>query len=230
MKKRPEIISLLLLIFALSIIVVLLNEMRRNLPKTDQSVPTLPAGEKYGVVDTMYVDLAYYFSVPAPDSLWQISALSHDTSFQIMDTSKAILPQIPWAVRLTKMGESDTMAVLKIGAMKLLARIPDRELAITMLHELMLKYERNGRRIRIIRPVSQPAHHLLQGSYFVIVLPENARVSRPVFVVSVLPRGNLFYFIIATTSERDYPSVKDDLQKIVGSFRPLSFSIKSKPH
>ncbi len=224
MKKRPEIMSIVLLLFALSVMIVLLGEMRKRLPQPEQTSLAFPDTPRYGVTDTLYYDWYYHFYMYLPNRSWQFTAIPHDTIKGAVDTTAALLPQIRWAANLFRI-EQDTIVTTRVGIMPWPHRVRAKELAISLLDEIIRNYERgDNERIRIIIPVTGPAHHLLSGFYFVIVLPQQAKVKRPVWIYSVLPRGKLAYILVAKTTEEIYPKVRDDIRASVGSFTPISFT------
>ena len=221
-RKRPELMALVMLLFSLSIIFIILKEVQRNFPELPPAPPQLPGGQKAGVLDSAYYNYYFHFSVTRPSPAWTFRVLPADSSVDAADTTRAIFPQVHWQVELEN---SEKSGLARIGVLRWPGQVYAKDLAITLLAEWLEKYETPAQRAKIVIPVSTPAHKILQGAYLVVVLPPG-RVSRPVRVLSVLPRNDLAYILVFESSEANYPALKEELEKIASGFTALSKSVR----
>lgn len=221
-RKKPEIMAIVMLIFTLAIILIILNIMRNNFPKLPQEPPQLASEQHVGILDSTYYNFNFYFSMQIPSASWEMKILSRDTSLVISDTTQPILPQVDWLLDMERNQDGKKLAIARAGIVEWPSEVKAKDMTIDVLAELLQKYETPQHRAKILTPVSTPAHRVMQGAFFVAVFPKHPDLPYPVWIVSLLPRGNLAYIIIGETTEEYYPMVRDDLQKIVSRFDPVS--------
>ena len=148
-----------------------------------------------------------------------MTVLSRDTLLSAVDTTRALLSQISWLMRMDPAADfSPTSA--KIGIMKWPAPFVARDVTISFLAEMLAGYEIDNKRAEILLGTTVPAHHIMQGAYFVVKFPriENSALVR---IFCLLPRRNAAYIVQSETDEESYPLVRADLERIVARFRPL---------
>jgi hypothetical protein len=97
-----------------------------------------------------------------------------------------------------------------------------RETTISLLAALLSEFEQDDDLARIVQPVTSPAHHLLGGFYFAVVLPQSSGEKCPVWAVSLLPRGELGYIVLLKTTEEAYGRTHKDLEDFMGGFKLIS--------
>ncbi|HPG40952.1 MAG TPA: hypothetical protein PLP19_17995 [bacterium] len=222
-KKRPfDKSSILFLVFALFAVLVLINEMNRNVPNPDGELKRLADGDRIGELDSLYFNFPYYFSVKRPDSSWLIQVLPGDTTLNYVDEAQPLLDQVTWFAQMTHSGEQAPNAVSQIGVLKWQDSVRAEDKAITMMAQILAKYETPRARASILQETTQPAHHALQGVWWAVVLPPSKENTLNVWILSVLPRRNLTYIILSQTSEPEYAALKPGLEKIVSGFKTLS--------
>ncbi|MBN1996989.1 hypothetical protein JW935_05510 [candidate division KSB1 bacterium] len=216
-RKRPaQSTGIILLIFAFAVILGLLSTLRKNWSVLDQ----LPGEQQTGVADSVYVHQSSFLSVTAPAG-WLIHETG-DTTVATVDTNRTILPQITWLIDMVP-PPNGAPAKTRVGVLQWPVTAPARKIAIEILFEMLGLYEENGRRIRNVVPVTGPAHRILQGVYFVSVVPGDS-VDMPVRIFSVLPRQQFAYVISSRCREADYPFLKGHFEGIVKRFNPLPMS------
>ena len=220
-KRNPELIAVALLIFTLAIVFIVLFQVKKYFPNFEQDIPTLPEGQKVGVLDSLYLNFEHYFSVKRPTTEWEFDILLKSAFPQKADTLSPILPQVEWLLRLTNENQAETDFGIIEWPSKLLAK----DVTTSILSELLRSYETPNQRARILVPLDSPAHRILQGAYTVVLFPEGRELSYPLWIISVLPRDSLGYIIISKTTEENYVVLKDDLEKMVSNFSAISKSV-----
>ncbi len=212
--KRPtQSTAIILLLFAFAVVLGLMAVLRSSWTVLDQ----LPQHRQTGVVDSVYVHQSSFLSLTAPNG-WFIRETG-DTVLAVTDTLEKLLPQITWLVDVVPPGR-DVQAKTRVGALKWPETAPARKIGIQILVEMIELYEKDGQRIRIVTPITGPAHRILQGVYYVTVIPGDT-VKMPVRVLSVLPRQQFAYVIDSRCREADYAALKDELESIVKRVNPL---------
>lgn len=223
-KKRPfDKSSILFLVFALFAVLVLINEMNRYTPNPDGELKRLADGQRIGSLDSLYYNFPYYFSVKRPDSSWAIQPLPQDTLVNYVKETIPLLDQVAWFVQMTH--DNSTMtpdAISRIGLLKWQDNVNAEDTAISIMAQALANYETRRERARILLKTTVPAHHLLQGAYWAVILPASQENKLNVWVLTVLPRRNLTYIILSQTTEPDYAMVNSSLEKIVTRFDVLS--------
>ncbi|NIA29235.1 MAG: hypothetical protein GWP06_04880 [Actinobacteria bacterium] len=214
--------AIVMLVFTLAIVLIILIIMRNNFPKLPQKPPQLPAKQHVAILDSTYYNYNFYFSMQIPSTRWKMKILSRDTGLAIADTTQPILSQVKWLLDMERNQDGEKPAIARAGIFAWPAEVNAKDMTIDVLAELLKKYETPQHRAKILVPVSTPAHRIMQGAFFVAVFPKHPDLSYPVWIVSLLPRGNWAYIIIGETTEKYYPMVRDDLQKIVSRFEPIS--------
>ena len=213
--------SIVLLVFTLAIILVVLFQVKKYMPKTDQYVPVLPEGQKVGIVDSLYLNFQHYFSVKSPSNEWAFKILPQAKILQKADTLLPLFPQVEWLVELRK----QQSAQVQIGILEWPSRLKAREVTTSILSELLQQYETPTERARIIVPLNSPAHRILQGAYTVVLFPTSEQLEFDLWLVAVLPRDSLGYIFISKTTQQNYPFLKDDFEKVVSDFTAISKSV-----
>jgi hypothetical protein len=225
--RKIEISGIVFLIFALSIVWVIMGEMKKNLPRPGENMPALPNGQKIGFIDSVYYNFQDYFSITAPNDSWTMQVIVPDSGSASPSGDEIRLEDIYWLLLMERRISGRQVALAKVGIVKWEKPVDSDNAAISILDELLKSYEQNGR-ANILQPVTAPAHKIMQGHYFVLVFPQSPTLTLPVWVGSFLPRDKILYIILSQTTEEAYPEIREELEKIVSSFRPISYSINKK--
>ncbi len=218
MKKRQiDTRAIVMLLFGLVAVILIMLQLRRSMPKPPPELARL-AG-RIGIVDSTIVHRPLHFMLKMPSNVWHPTILSKDTSFVTFRAAQPVLDQIAWLANCQRAGEDTASA--RIGVLRVAEPPDSHELAITVLAELLDRYEINGRRVAILQPVTSPAHQVLKGDYFAVKLPAVNGQASQILVVALLPRGNTVFVIQSQTTEQAYPQIRDELQDLVRRFYPL---------
>jgi hypothetical protein len=220
-KRKPELVSIVLLIFTLVIMLVVLSQIKKNMPESNNNIPALPEGQKVGILDSLYLNFQHYFSIKRPSQEWEFEKLQDLTVPQKADTLLPLYPQIDWLLKLTNLRNAETA----FGVIEWPSRLLAKDVTTSILSELLQQYETFNQRARIIVPLDSPAHRVLQGAFTVVLFPENEKLKYPLWLIAVLPRDSLGYIIISKTTEKSYALVKDDFEKIISDFTAISKSV-----
>jgi hypothetical protein len=214
--KRIHITTLLLLLFLLVAIWMLAKQVQKTLPDMSTDYPVFSSPVYLGVSDSTYYNYAFHVAEPAPGPDWSLTPLSQDTALRPLEYGESIWPQVTWLLRMDH--QPDSLAQARLGV---LPPQPDsvlKDLAITMLDERLQHHTGGPESIRILVPVTRPAHSLLQGYYAV------AAFSNPLPVVqvfSVVPRSDVLYVTVCTVDESDYPRFRDACRRVTSRLKPL---------
>jgi hypothetical protein len=242
MKRRRKLDSraIVMLMFGLIAVIAIMVQMRRSLPQPPAELAALD-GKRIGIVDSVYINRPFQFMIKRPNEHWQFEMLSTDSICQPITIDRQIYDHILWLVRgvrqssatkedsftVTSIGTatSDTLVIAKIGILVDSTGMASKELAISLLAEMIARYEADGARVQILQQVTSPAHQLLKGDYFALVAPDNI-TDKPIIIYSILPRGDLFYVLSFQTNDTVYPEVRQELEEFVQRFHPLPSTIQ----
>jgi hypothetical protein len=213
-KKKSDITTLFIFVCCLAVVLVLLLQFRMT---RSRRMPALPAGQYMGCIDSLYINKPFFFSLKLPHAGWSVQMTTTDTSFADADSTGLLWDQIRWLVRLDPVTD-EGVTYARAGVLKWPGLMDDKNMAITLLAELLRAYEHNNRQARLVVPVTQPAHRLMQGAYFMVLFPDAEPV---VQVVSVLSRRHLAYIIECRTTESHYTGHRADFEKIVAGFESI---------
>ncbi len=214
--------TILMLAFVLVAITLLVFEMNRRIPKPDKDIKDIAGSERIGIADSVYFNRPYYFTLKRVVDDWDMQVLTMDSVLQFVDTDRSLFDQINWVFEMDHVVNSDTLATSLTGILKWQDEQPDsKDLAISLLAEIFEKYETSKERANLLVPTTLPAHHVLVGYYWAVVLPEK-RVEKNVWVLSVMPRRNVTYIVLNRTNQDRYDNYKSVFQKINHGFRTLS--------
>ncbi|MBN2411057.1 hypothetical protein JXQ31_05140 [candidate division KSB1 bacterium] len=219
--------SILFLAFALVAILVLMFEVNQYVPDQGVDLKKAAGGRTIGVMDSTYFNFPFYFSMYTPDSSWTLKLLSQDTVIQYANYDLPLLPQVTWYVEMVRNMNGDIAALSQTGILKWDRKVDPVDMAINFLSEILDMYETPGKSANILQRTITPAHHILQGAYWVALLPESRENKLNLWVLCVLPRRNLTYIVLSKTTEKDYPLYNKSFEKIVGRFEALSMLDKS---
>ena len=219
--------SILFLVFALVAVLVLMFEVNQYVPDQRMDLKKAAGGKSIGVLDSTYFNFPFYFSLRAPDSSWVIKPLSQDTVIQYANYELPLLPQVTWFVEMSQNIENEVRALSQTGILKWDKKVNPEDLAINFLSEILGMYETPSKRANIIQRTITPAHHILQGAYWAVLLPESPENRLNLWVLSVLPRRNLNFIVLSKTSEKEYPVFVKSFERIVSHFEALSMLDKS---
>ncbi len=217
MKRKFDIRAIVMSLFALVAIVAIMLQLQRTLPKTPHVVDELPHGQRIGIVDSSYVNLPFRFIWRTPNSRWRLHMLSRDT---VLTPQPSTRTHISWLVDATRLRHSKMAAKTRVGVMLNRPGASAEDLVIDYLAGLLQEYER-GERATILQSPTTPAHAVLKGAWFAVILPKSADIAMPVWVVAFLPRGDKMFIIQSETTENDYPLLRKELEEIVQRFHPL---------
>lgn len=226
MKRRNKLDTraIVMMLFGLVAVVAIMVQMRNSLPQPPTEISQL-GQKRIGIVDSTFINLPYRFMIKMPDVSWQLEMLSQDTLLVPFQTDSPVNGQIRWLVKSERFDDTTLLATACIGILTD-SNMDVENLTITLLNELIEKFEKNGGRVRILQPASSPAHQTLKGYYFAIVCPDDAEVDMPVMVCALLLRGELVYVLQFFTTESTYPEIRQELEKFVQRFYPLPSTIK----
>lgn len=217
MKRTFPIQSLLMLLLSLSVIIALLYIISHNLAL---QYPPLPKNVKTGVSDSVYFNAEFHFAVRLPNASWRFSKIIEAPTVSLVDDHEKIWPQVTWITTMDCKNAHQALAEVRAGILKWPNEPETREIANTLLYEFITMYEKNNR-MEILQPVAGPAHRILQGHYFVVKLPNEMKECVPIWLVALLPRSPYIYIVFAKLNERDYNSLRPQVEKVVSGFTPL---------
>ena len=211
--------QLVFLLFGLAAVILIFLQLRRTQPQPPPELAKLPKEQRIAIVDSTYINLPFLFSIRMPNRQRQLSLVRTDTVLSPFVPSQPIGPQLLTVARATRLDGMDTVAVTTFS---LLARPKDKEmrdLGIEYLAEHLETYDTFAR-TEVMQQVSEPAHSVLKGSYFALLLPNAANRFR-VRIVALLPRQGMIYVVQSKTTENAYSHLHQELEHMVRNFKPI---------
>ncbi len=218
MKRSFDIRAIVMSLFALVAIAAIMFQLQRTLPKTPQVVDRMPQGRRIGIIDSSYVNLPFQFIWRMPNNHWRLRMLSQDT------TASPVMSPLPgkvlWLAAAQRLQHSEVVAETRVGVTLNPKGLSAKDAAIDYLAALLQEYEKKERAL-ILQPTTTPAHAILKGAWFAVILPESAEIEMPVRVVAFLPRRDKMFVVQSETTGKDYPLLREELEEIVRRFHPL---------
>lgn len=215
-KKSSALPAVLMAIFTLAVVLVLMQQIHRNLKMTLSPAPT---NVQIGVLDSTYYCAPYKFLLTLPNHQWQVLRLSDTLQAVTADTTTHLWSQILWLVQFHKV-ERDTLAKGRVGLLNWPSEVSHYDIAVQFLAEHLQMVEADGRRVTILQPVTYPAHQFFPSSYFVIIIP--TREANRVMLCCVLARRTWAYIIECSATEANYDNLRTEIQKLVRGFRSFT--------
>ncbi len=209
-------LGIVFLVFSLLVILVILDSMKKNLPDPLQETPDF-SPDREGVKDSVYYNYVFHFSIALPDSNWRVNSNKADSTLLPFDDDQPVVGQIKEIVSFYRAG-AQYNATLSIGVVSKPLQMEERDFTISLLNE-MIETHPHPEQVRVITPVSAPAHRLFQGYYFVLLKAggSNSRV----LISSVLPRKAYYYILVCEIAARDYQKLKNECERIMRNFKPI---------
>jgi hypothetical protein len=217
-RKRVEAQSIIILSFCLAFIILFSLNIRKNRNALNAPSFNLPIHELYGVADSIYFNKPLHFILRSPGPTWEFTVLAQGDPSFITDTTTILWDQIQWLVNLYPIHDSVNVKV-QMGILIMPSRVDDKNLTISLLAEVLKKYPNAAQDVKILTPVTQPAHHVLQGAFCTIVLPQEPK--SVVRIISLLPRKNTAYVFDCSVAESEYSVYRISLSRIISRFVPL---------
>ncbi len=222
--KGIQTTTLLLLLFLLVAIWMLAKQVQNTLPDMSTDYPVFSAPIHLGIADSTYYNYAFHVAEPAPGPDWSVTSLSQETTLGPLDSGEPIWPQITWLLRMDH--QPDSLAEARLGVLPPQPDSALKDLTITLLDERLQQHTGGPESIRILVPVTRPAHSLLQGYYTVAAFSNPCPV---VQVISVVPRSDVLYVTFCTVKESEYPRFRDACRRVTSRLKPLLSSYRPSP-
>lgn len=222
-RRKMDIRAIVMLLFGLVAVILIMLQLQQSTPKPPPELAKLE-GQRIGIVDSVYINRPFQFLLRMPNAQWHPSILTFDTTAAWLSDELPLQSQILWLLSMTRQQHNKTVAVARLGIVRVDAEPVAKELAIDYLAEIIANFEQNNERVRIVQQVQTPAHVVLKGAYFIVVLPD-AAVDMPVQIVALLPRNEFIYVISSETTEAAYPDYKNEIEEIVQRFYALPSNI-----
>ncbi len=213
MTLKSQLFGVVFLVFSLIVILMIFSSMKQNLTDPVQEYPRLTSANE-GVVDSVYYNYNFHFSLVLPHRKWTVKPEHADSTLLPYKKGQTILEQVKEIITVQRQGGH---ATLRVGMISKAPELEARDLTISLLYEML--HQRQDQQGSIIKPVSTPAHRILQGYYFILLKTchENDRV----IITSVLPR-RAYYYILRCIVDRDYyESLQQECERIMKGFNPL---------
>ncbi|MDZ7338951.1 MAG: hypothetical protein ONB30_10455 [candidate division KSB1 bacterium] len=221
--RRSSLVPAGLLILSLGVVILLVHYLRtfEKRAALRSQEPSVPSGSVVEVRGQYFYDTIDGLSFKVPPEGWQMQLLRRPDSLPPENPARTVLSNVVPLVVAHKSTAGDTLAAVTVGVLWQTIPRDAYDCAVRALGELIAEYERGHSRVRLLKEVTVTGKGTNAGAYFMVVLPEKARESMPVWVVSVSVRDFLACFFLAKTSEVAYPGVRSDIERIVESFRWL---------
>jgi len=238
-RKKFDSRAIIMSLFGLVAVILIMVQMQNLLPKPPAEMSQL-GNERIGIVDSVYINLPFHFMVKMPNHFWRLQHISRDTILTPLGDNVDVLDQMKWLVRASRevafirdttlaalpQNFDGSIALVQYGVFSNSFSSTATDMALNLLAEIIAKDETGGGRVRILQPVTSPAHSVLKGAYFAVVVPENTLLSMPVQILAILPRGDQFYCIKISTTEIAYPQLREEFEELVQRFNPLPSAVR----
>ncbi|MBD3387089.1 hypothetical protein GF407_19450 [candidate division KSB1 bacterium] len=221
MTSKSQLFGVVFLVFSLIVILVVFSSMKQNLTDPVQEYPRLRSVNE-GVVDSVYYNYIFHFSLILPHSKWTVASEYADSTLSPYEKSQPIPEQVKEIITVRRQGGH---AALRVGVISKAPELEARDFAISLLYEML--HQSREQQDSIIKPVSAPAHRILQGYYFILLKTgsENDRV----IITSVLPRRDYYYILRCTVDRNHYDSLQQECEWIMKGFKPLLSTFRPSP-
>ncbi len=208
------------IIFLLALLVVIVAIMVYL--KSDKSsflTPDIPEfGEQIKVIDNKYYNKIYNFGISMPNADWEMFCLEKIDSLRKQNTSLSILDNLNIMLEMYRRDMTDTLAIVQVGIIDLVAPRTPQSLAEQNLKEIKLSFPPPDT-IRVIKDVTLSGSGRLKGAYYMIEFSESLNYSYPVWVAMFVVYNKMAYITICQVRSEDYEFLRMDFESILTSFR-----------
>lgn len=166
-----------------------------------------------------YYNRPFHFTIRAPSSDWEIIYNQQVDSLRPEKPSASVLENINPMLEMKRRDREAVIALVQAGVISLTQPRTPHSLAVQTLTEMQRDFRSAGDTVRVIQTVTPISGARVQGSFFVVEIPQPA--PRPIWINTFLVRNQLGYAVICQTTKSDYAYLRPDLENILGSFRYL---------
>jgi len=217
-KTRSYITPILMLLIGLAAIFAIILQMQHSV-HPPRVIEKMSPGQRIAIIDSHYVNLPFNLTMRPPSPEWPMHIMSRDTVLNTITTDSSLFSQIHWMLEINVPPDSPKTVASRFGVLKA-GNSEAQEIAIQLLANVLKRYEKEGERATIFKPVTTAVHPVLDGAYFGVVLPTSSLL-RPVWVLTVLKREPWMFVILSQTTAESYPKAREDMRLIVAQFRAL---------
>lgn len=208
------------IIFLLALLVVIFAIMVYL--KSDKSSflsPEIPGfNEQIKIIDTKYYNRIYHFGISIPNADWDMYCLEKIDSLRKQDTSLPLLDNLNVMLEMYRRDMADTLAIVQVGIIDLVAPRTPQSLAEQNLKEIKLSFPPPDT-IRVIKDVTFSGSGRLKGAYYMIEFNDDLNYSYPVWIAMFVVYNKLAYITICQVRNEDYEFLRTDFESILRSFR-----------
>lgn len=218
-KATPLISRTRLFIMAILLVLVvtlMISLQHKGTELASQAYQQTPAT----IDDLTYRHADFRFSIQAPSRDWVITEIAPSEAQASPELVRDIIANTTNVVQLTRQVQDSIVARCTVGVFNLKELYSAFAVAAESLHETMNQYQSPRDTVRVIWPVTKLETNIADGAIFIVKIPQ-AAMPLDVWVLTYLIKDRAAYAIFCQTSEAAYPSYRDDIEKIIGSFRLL---------
>ena len=212
-EPRRSSLQLLIMLAALAGVVGLMLYLR-----SFGSGSAVPSSNRHSLT---YESERFDFAIHAPNSNWLIQ--SHETSDSVRSENPLLSVRENTAAIVTlRLSDSVTViAQADIGVMRLVQPRSAVSLASQSLQQIITEYTRNVDTVRVVVEVTPVASRKIEGAYFVVALNRPAELfgALDLWVMTYIVRNDFGFAVACRTDRKHYGRVRDDLTRIIESFR-----------
>lgn len=218
-KATPLISRTRLFIMAILLVLVvalMISLQRKGAELASQASHQHPAT----LEDQTYRHSDFRFSIQAPNRDWVITEIAPTEAQASPEIVRDIIANTTNVVQLTRQLQDTVLARCTVGVFNLKDLYSAFAVAAESLHEIMNQYQSSQDTVQVIWPVTKLETSVADGAIFIVKIPR-AATPLEVWVSTYLIKDRVAYAIFCQTSEAAYPAYRDDIEKIIGSFRLL---------
>ncbi len=208
-------------LFIMAILLVLVVTLMIKLQRKGTELASQASQQSPATIDDLtYRHADLRFSIQAPSRDWLITETASSEAQASPELVHDIIANTTNVVQLTRQVQDSVVARCTVGVFNLKELYSAFAVAAESLHETMNQYQSPRDTVRVIWPVTKLETNIADGAIFIVKIPQ-AAMPLDVWVLTYLIKNRVAYAIFCQTSEAAYPSYRDDIEKIIGSFRLL---------
>lgn len=208
-------------LFIMVILLVLVVSLMINLQRKGAELASQTSHQPPAPLDDQtYRHAEFRFSIQVPNRSWVITEITQSEAQAAPEIVRDIIANTTNVVQLTRQSQDTLVARCTVGVFNLKEPYPAFAVAAESMHEIMRQYQSPQDTVQVIWPVTKLETNVAEGAIFIVKIPP-AAMPLDVWVLTYLIKDRVAYAIFCQTSEAAYPFYRDDIEKIIGSFRLL---------
>lgn len=208
-------------LFIMAILLVLVVTLMINLQRKGAELASQASQQTPATIDDLtYRHADFRFSIQAPSRDWVITEIAPSEAQASTELVRDIIANTTNVVQLTRQLQDTVVARCTVGVFNLKELYSAFAVAAESLHEIMDQYQSPQDTVQVIWPATKLETNVAEGAIFIVKIPQ-ALTPLEVWVATYLIKDRVAYTIFCQTSEAAYPTYRDDIEKIIGSFRLL---------